>query len=165
MNAISITENINAWKINQKHWVVSKHALKIPIKNLDFLKETGQINRLSNHNKLFGTPCITMMRHLKSAERRRANSEKPIAWSEQVRHSIWANTGSVKFLTNEGWRDVVVKEVDYPALTLKSTSVSVCFRGISRLPPAFVFLRWFKLAHISIQVCTFHDGWKQGIDQ
>ena len=49
--------------------------------------------------------------------------------------------------------------------TLKSTSVSVCFRGISRLPSTFVFLRWFKLAHISIQVCTFHDGCKQGIDQ
>jgi len=47
---------------------------------------------------------------------------------------------------------------------LKSTSVSVCFRRISRLPSAFVFLRWFKLAHISIQVCTFHDGFKQGID-
>jgi len=50
-------------------------------------------------------------------------------------------------------------------LTPKSTSVSVCFRGISRLPSAFTFLRWFKLAHISIQVCTFHDGCKQGIDQ
>jgi len=49
--------------------------------------------------------------------------------------------------------------------TLKSTSVSVCFRGISRVPSAFVFLRWFKLAHISIQVCTLHDGCKQGIDQ
>ena len=48
---------------------------------------------------------------------------------------------------------------------LKSTNVSVCFRGISRLPSAFVFLRCFKLAHISIQVCTFHDGCKQGIDQ
>jgi len=44
-------------------------------------------------------------------------------------------------------------------------SVSVCFRGISRLPSAFVFLRWFKLAHISIQVFTSHDGCKQGIDQ
>ena len=48
---------------------------------------------------------------------------------------------------------------------LKSTSVSVCFRGISRLPSAFVFFWWFKLAHISIQACTFHDGCKQGIDQ
>ena len=47
--------------------------------------------------------------------------------------------------------------------TLKGSSVSVCFRGISRLPSAFVFLRWFKLAHISIQVCNFHDGCKQGI--
>ena len=50
-------------------------------------------------------------------------------------------------------------------LVLKSASVSVCFRGISRLPSAFVFLRWYELAHISIQVCTFHDGCKQGIDQ
>jgi len=50
-------------------------------------------------------------------------------------------------------------------VTLKSTSVSVGFWGISRLPSAFVFLRWFKLAHISIQVSTFHDGCKQGIDQ
>ena len=50
-------------------------------------------------------------------------------------------------------------------ITLKSTSVSVCFRGISRLPSAFVFLRWFKLAHISIHICTFHDGCKQGINQ
>ena len=48
---------------------------------------------------------------------------------------------------------------------LKSTNVSVCFRGISPLPSAFVFLRWFKLAYISIQICTFHDGCKQGIDQ
>ena len=55
--------------------------------------------------------------------------------------------------------------VNWTPRTLKSTSVSVCFRGISRLPSVFVFLRWFKLAHISIQVCTFHDGCKQGIDQ
>jgi len=48
---------------------------------------------------------------------------------------------------------------------LKITGVSACFRGISRLPSAFVFLRWFKLAHISIQVCTSHGGCKQGIDQ
>ena len=48
---------------------------------------------------------------------------------------------------------------------IENTSVSVCFRGISRLPSALVFLRWFKLAHISIQVCTFHDGCKQRIDQ
>ena len=49
--------------------------------------------------------------------------------------------------------------------TLKSTSVSLCLRGISRLPSAFDFLRSFKLAHISIQAFTFHDGCKQGIDQ
>ena len=40
---------------------------------------------------------------------------------------------------------------------LKALMFDVCFRGISRLPSAFVFLRWFKLAHISIQVCTLHD--------
>jgi len=50
-------------------------------------------------------------------------------------------------------------------IALKSTSVSVCFRGISRLPSAFIFLRWFKLPHISIQVCTYNEGCKQGIDQ
>ena len=43
--------------------------------------------------------------------------------------------------------------VVHDRFSLLSTSVSVCFRGISRLPSAFVFLRWFKLAHISIQVC------------
>ena len=57
----------------------------------------------------------------------------------------------------------VISEVAFGPF--KSTNVSVCFRGISRLPSAFVFLQWFKLAHISIQVCTFHDGCKQGIDQ
>ena len=30
---------------------------------------------------------------------------------------------------------------------------------------AYIFLRWFKLAHICIQVSTLHDGCKQGIDQ
>ena len=68
-----------------------------------------------------------------------------------------------------GWLRIPVgshrREDCYSLCMLKSTSVSVCCRGISRLPSAFVFLRWFKLAHISIQVCTFHDGCKQGIDQ
>ena len=58
-----------------------------------------------------------------------------------------------------------VRVSNFRGFSLKSTSVSVCFWGISRLPSAFVFLRWFKLAHMSIQVCTFHDGCKQGIDQ
>ena len=50
--------------------------------------------------------------------------------------------------------------------TLTSTSVSVCFRrGISRLGSASIFLRWFKLARICIQVCTLHSGCKQRIDQ
>ena len=48
---------------------------------------------------------------------------------------------------------------------LKSTRVSICFREISRLRSAFTFLRWFKLAHIHIQVSTLHDGCKQAIDQ
>ena len=37
----------------------------------------------------------------------------------------------------------------------RNQSTATCFR----------LLRWFKLAHISIQVSTFHDGCKQGIDQ
>jgi len=49
--------------------------------------------------------------------------------------------------------------------TLKSTSVTVCFRWISLLRSAFIFLRWFKLAHNHIQLRTLHDECKQGIDQ
>ena len=62
------------------------------------------------------------------------------------------------------WHYCIVTS-DYRHWCDRSTSVSVCFRGISRLPSASAFLRWFKLAHISIQVCTFHDGCKQGIYQ
>ena len=78
------------------------------------------------------------------------------------------------FFTRNWWsaKDFTAQEVcavgarqSAHGVTLQSTGVSVCFRGNSRLPSAFVFLRWFKLAHISIQVCTFHDGCKQGIDQ
>ena len=71
----------------------------------------------------------------------------------------------------QNWKsDVILKQFacfkyEIRISSLKSTNVSVCFRGISRLPSAFVFLRLFKLAHISIQVCTFHDGCKQGIEQ
>jgi len=39
-------------------------------------------------------------------------------------------------------------------VTLKKTRFSVCFRGISRLRSAFIFLQWFKLAHIYIQVSS-----------
>jgi len=34
---------------------------------------------------------------------------------------------------------------------IKSSRFSIGFRGISRLSSAFIFLRWFKLAHICIQ--------------
>ena len=37
-----------------------------------------------------------------------------------------------------------------------SRRFSMGFRGISRLGSAFIFLRWFKLAHISIQVTSLH---------
>jgi len=39
-----------------------------------------------------------------------------------------------------------------------------CFRGISRLGSAFIFLWWFKLAHICIQVTSLHKWKKQGIN-
>jgi len=47
-----------------------------------------------------------------------------------------------------------IKNLTFESKTHESTSVSVCSRGISRLPSAFVFLRRFKLAHISIQACA-----------
>jgi len=42
--------------------------------------------------------------------------------------------------------------------------VHPCFRGISRLGSAFIFLQWFKLAHISIHVTSLHKWKKQGIN-
>ena len=45
------------------------------------------------------------------------------------------------------------------------TRFSVGFPEISRLCSAFIFLRWFKLAHIYIQVSTTHNGGEQGIVQ
>jgi len=42
---------------------------------------------------------------------------------------------------------------------LKAISLLSSFRGISsRLGSAFIFLRWFKLAYISIQVTSLHTG-------
>jgi len=45
----------------------------------------------------------------------------------------------------------------------KSSSFSVGSRRISRLGSAFIFLRWFKLVHICIQVTSLHRWKKQGI--
>jgi len=46
---------------------------------------------------------------------------------------------------------------------MKSSTFSVGWRGISRLGSAFMFLRWFKLAHICIQVTSLHKWKMQGI--
>ena len=48
--------------------------------------------------------------------------------------------------------------------TIKSSTFSIGFRGISQLGSAFIFLRWFKLAHICIQVTSLHKWKKQGIN-
>ena len=47
----------------------------------------------------------------------------------------------------------------------KSSGFSLCFRGISRLGPAFIVLQRFELAHIDIQGSTFQKGCKRGTDQ
>jgi len=41
---------------------------------------------------------------------------------------------------------------------LESFKFRVIFRGISRLCSAFLFGRWFKLAHMWIQVTRLHAG-------
>jgi len=46
----------------------------------------------------------------------------------------------------------------------KSSRFSVGLRGTSRLGSAFIFLRWFKLAHICIKVNSLHQWKKQGIN-
>jgi len=43
---------------------------------------------------------------------------------------------------------------------IRSYMFSVTFPGISQLESPFIFLRWFKLAHIWIQVTTLHM-WKK----
>jgi len=40
-----------------------------------------------------------------------------------------------------------------------------CFRAIIRLGSAFIFLRWFKPAHVFIQVTSLHMWNKQGINR
>ena len=46
---------------------------------------------------------------------------------------------------------------------LKSSGFPVSFQGISRLRSAFIFLRWFKVAYICIQVTAPHMWDKQSI--
>ena len=48
--------------------------------------------------------------------------------------------------------------------TIKNTRFTVNFREISQPYSSFIFLRWFKLALIYIQVSTLFHGSKQGID-
>jgi len=83
----------------------------------------------------------------------------PLTFFKKIAAELWISSKNGSLFI------IFLKTSNCFYLTLKSTSVSVCFRGISRLPSAFVFLWWFKLAHISIQVCTFHDECKQGIDE
>ena len=51
------------------------------------------------------------------------------------------------------------------AYTVKSSRFSISFGGISWLGSVFIFLQWFKRAHIYIQVSTVHNGSKQRIDK
>jgi len=41
---------------------------------------------------------------------------------------------------------------------VKRSRFAVRFRGISRLRSAFIFLRWFKLAYICVQISALHKG-------
>jgi len=50
-------------------------------------------------------------------------------------------------------------------MTNKSPRFSVGFPGISQLGSAFIYLRWFKPAHICIQVTLLHRWKKQGINR
>jgi len=46
--------------------------------------------------------------------------------------------------------------------TIKSSTFCIGFRGISQLGSDFIFLRWFKLPCICIQVTSLHKWKKQG---
>jgi len=49
--------------------------------------------------------------------------------------------------------------------TFKSSKIFVGFRGINQLGCAFISLRWFKLAHICLQVTSLYRWNKQGINR
>jgi len=46
--------------------------------------------------------------------------------------------------------------------TIKTSRLAVNVRRSAQLGSAFIFLRWFKRAHICIQVTTLHI-WDQGL--
>jgi len=72
---------------------------------------------------------------------------------------VWA---SGAFWMNMIW--FVTRILHRVQKTIKSSTFSIGFRRISRLGSAFIFLWWFKLAHICIQVTSLHEWKKQGID-
>jgi len=87
-------------------------------------------------------------------------SNKILHWAN-VCFSAHAIAQICEHTTSDAFREVKGLCNTY---TNKSSTFSVGFRGISRLGSAFVFLRWFKLAHICIQVTSLNKWNKQGIN-
>ena len=63
-----------------------------------------------------------------------------------------------------GYRGAIVLCTWQALWTIKSSTFSIGFRGISQLGSAFIFLRWFKLAHICIQATSLHKWKNHGIN-
>jgi len=58
---------------------------------------------------------------------------------------------------------IIFEKNNYLQWTVKSIGFSVCFRGITGLRCAFIFLGWLKLAHYYIQVRTYFSQWGQAL--
>jgi len=65
---------------------------------------------------------------------------------------------AVPIVSTKEHQIMLKKEMVDPAVshTIKSLRFSVGFCRISRLGSASIFLQWFNLAHICIQVSSFH---------
>jgi len=75
----------------------------------------------------------------------------------------WFINIAVTILYSSTKLNFIPKQNSNKCLLFSLQSKALIFRGISRLGSAFIFLHWFNLVHICIQVTTLHMWNKQGI--
>jgi len=107
--------------------------------------------------------CIqahSILRSDKVAQRSRSSCQPNNGWN--TCQDLWTRVISEWFVA---LTECLKKNKRTFQRTVKSSRFTVSFQGTSRLRSAFIYLRWFKVSHIYVQVSTPHNGCKQGIDQ
>jgi len=66
----------------------------------------------------------------------------PVRYKNECKNSFLIH------MWNKAWTNVCFSDI-------KNFRFSECFRGIIQLRSALIFLRWFKLSHICIEVATY----------